>query len=81
MLSIPGMPSSSAASAKGKSSGPTSPKDDSFCVATCFARSRGWVAGSPVVAKDKTGDYQKSFYFLKLWPMAAFEHSRVSFFT
>ena len=58
-LSIPGMPSASSGSSKGKTSGPTSPKDDTFCVAACFAKSRGWVAGSPMATKDKTGMFSK----------------------
>lgn len=28
---------------------------DIMCVATCFARSRGWVAGSPNLSRDNAG--------------------------
>ena len=52
------MPSASSGSSKGKTAGPTSPKDDTFCVAACFAKSRGWVAGSPMSTKDKTGMFK-----------------------
>ena len=52
------MPSASSGSSKGKTAGPTSPKDDTFCVAACFAKSRGWVAGSPMSTKDKTGTFK-----------------------
>ncbi len=54
-ISIPGMPTSGTTGTKAKTTGPTSPKDDTFCVASYFAKSRGWVAGSPITSKDKAG--------------------------
>ena len=73
-LSIPGMPSASSGSSKGKTAGPTSPKDDTFCVAACFAKSRGWVAGSPMSTKDKTGMFKCKMLLKKIQES---KHTRV----
>ena len=55
-LAIPGIVS--AASVGVKNSRPTSQGAcavESVCVAACFAATRGWVAGSPSLSKDRTG--------------------------
>ena len=55
-INIPGIGGSTSGCKKGKVTSPS--VVDSVCLATCFASSRGWVVGSPSVARDKGGRYR-----------------------
>ena len=66
-ISIPGLPATpttTATATKTKASTSSVNVTGDFCVASCFARSRGWVAGSPGVTRDKSG---KQFIVDFLW--------------
>lgn len=52
-IAIPGIGSSSSVALKGKAHGQGASAAESVCVAACFAPSRGWVAGSPSLSKDR----------------------------
>src|SRR6218665_1284824 len=54
-IAIPGIGSSSSVALKGKAHGQGASAAESVCVAACFAPSRGWVAGSPSLSKDRAG--------------------------
>lgn len=59
-LNIPGLGgTSSSGKSKRKSHDQTQAfPGDIICVAACFAPSRGWVAGSPTLSRDKQGTSQ-----------------------
>ena len=54
-ISIPGI-GTSGSTTKPASQTQANKPPTSICVATCFARSRGWVAGSPNVSRDRSGN-------------------------
>lgn len=52
-INIPGIGTSSASALKSRTLGQGASAAESVCVAACFAPSRGWVAGSPSLSKDR----------------------------
>lgn len=54
-INIPGIGTSSASALKSRTLGQGASAAESVCVAACFAPSRGWVAGSPSLSKDRPG--------------------------
>jgi hypothetical protein len=64
-VSIPGVGPSGSTTKPASQTVSNKPPNTSVCVATCFARSRGWVAGSPNNSRDRSGNhFVKSFQVL-----------------